>query len=310
MRILVTGARGFVGRSILKRLMGQAGVVAIGAGRNENELPDPEALQQWVRAPELDAGSDWRAVLSGVDAVIHSAGRAHMVNDAGDDDPAQYRRINRDGTLALARQAAQAGVRRFVFLSSIHVNGLKTQGKAFTETSPVLPLSPYALSKYEAEQALMELAGEGTMEIVIVRPPLVYGPDAPGNLRRLANLVARGLPLPFASVRNARSLVHADNLADLLALSTFHAQAANEIFLAADGKDLTTGDIVRHMAADLNVPARLFACPPALLRVGLSAIGKATMADQLLSSLQVDISKARDVLGWVPPYRPDTVRWL
>jgi nucleoside-diphosphate-sugar epimerase len=230
-------------------------------------------------------------------------------------DPlAEFRRVNAAGTRRLAESAAQAGVRRFVYVSSIKVNGERTGNRPFTEADPPGPEDAYAQSKYEAEMALREIAARTGMEVVIVRPPLVYGPGVKGNFRTLLRVVRMGLPLPLASCDNRRSLVGLSNLADLLALCVTHPAAAGETFLAADGEDLSTPELLRRTGRALGRPARLFPVPPALLRAGARMFGRAGAGERLCGSLQVDISRARRILGWNPPSTVDeelarTAQW-
>lgn len=296
--ILVTGANGFIGKAITEHLRSlQADVV--GACRNAENSP------REVCSPSLGELSDWIPILMGKSVVIHTAGRAHIMNDAMIDPMKLFREINTAGTLRLAKQAAKSGVRRFIFLSSIGVNGTHSI-KPFNETDTCQPAEPYAVSKLEAEKGLMELSQETKMEVVVIRPPLVYGPSAPGNFGKLSNAVKRGTPLPLGAVtQNRRTLVGLDNLVDLIVTCAYHPAAANQVFLAGDDEDLSTADLLRRMARAFDVTPRLPPVPVALLKAVARAAGKGDMIDRLCGSLQVDISKSREVLGWTPPISVD-----
>lgn len=251
--------------------------------------------------------ADLRTALGGADVVIHAAARAHVLQERAADPLAEYRRVNVDGTLALARAAAEAGVRRFVFVSSIKVNGERTApGRAFRADDAPAPGDAYGVSKWEAEQGLCALARETGMEVVVVRPPLVYGPGAKGNFAALVRRVARGVPLPLGAVRhNRRSLVGLDNLVDLIVTCLDHPGAANQVFLAADGEDLSTADLLQRVARAMGRPARLLPVPVWVLQAAAASLGKRAVAQRLLGSLQVDGSKARELLGWAPPVSVD-----
>lgn len=241
--------------------------------------------------------------LQGVKVVVHAAARAHVMHDKLSDPLAEFRRVNVQGTANLARQAAQAGVRRFVFISSIGVNGSRTD-RPFTEADNPQPHDNYAISKYEAEQALWQVTRDTGMEVVIIRPPLVYGHGAPGNFASLVRWVRRGFPLPLGAVYNRRSLVALDNLVDFIALCASperSPQAANQTFLVSDGDDVSTTELLRRVAHAYGVPARLLPVPVGLMRGAARLLGKTTVADRLFDSLQVDASKAHDLLGWTPP---------
>jgi nucleoside-diphosphate-sugar epimerase len=234
--------------------------------------------------------------------VIHAAARAHIMKDEVADPLAEYRRVNVDGTLNLARQAAAAGVKRFIFISSIKVNGEQTPlGQPFTADDTPAPEDAYGISKWEAEQGLQQLATETGMEVVIIRPPLVYGPGVKGNFASMIKLVAKGLPFPLGAIHNQRSLVAVDNLVDLIITCIDHPVAANQVFLAGDGQDLSTTELLRGVAKAMGKPARLIPVPSSLLMLGATLLGKKAVAQRLLGSLQVDIAKARNLLGWEPP---------
>ena len=299
MRMLVTGASGFVGRALAAHLAARGHDVVPAVRRAREDAPAGA-----VEVGEVDGATDWRRALAGVDAVVHLAARVHVLREEAADPPAAFRAVNVEGTAALARAAAAAGARRLVFLSSVGVNGGVTHGRAFTEADPPRPHTPYARSKLEAEGALAEVARETGVETVVVRAPLVHGAEAPANFRRLLALVRSGLPLPFASVRNRRTLVGVDNLCAFLALCLSAPAAAGETFLVGDGEDVSTPALVRALARGMGRPARLVPFPPGALRRLLAAAGRGSLADQLLGSLQVDDAKARRVLGWTPPVPP------
>jgi len=292
---LVTGANGFIGGAVVARLVADGCNVA-GAVRR------PTGASWAVPSTSLGNEADWRPLLAGKTVVVHTAARAHMLNDRVADPLAEFRRVNVAGTLRLAEQAAAMGVRRFVFMSSIGVNGVQSApGKAFSEADQPNPHNAYALSKWEAEHGLLRVADETGMEVVIIRPPLVYGPNAPGNFGSLMRAVHRGWPLPLGAVHNQRSLVALDNLVDFIITCITHPQAANQTFLVSDGQDLSTTELVSGMAQAAGVPTRLLPVPVWALQAGASLFGKGDAVQRLCGSLQVDISKARSLLGWVPP---------
>lgn len=295
-RVLVTGATGFVGRSLVPLLERQGYRVR----RAARGLPASAATQdEWVACGEIGPNTDWQVAVAGCSGVIHLAGRAHVLREQVADPLAEFRRVNVEGTLRLARMAVAAGVRRFVFVSSIGVNG-RVSDRPFVESDDPRPHDLYAVSKFEAEQGLGALAQETGLEVVIVRPPLVYGPGCPGNLARLLGLLRRGIPLPLGSVDNRRSMIGVDNLADMLALCLSHPAAAGQLFLVSDGEDVSTPRILRGLAAGLGVPLRIIFMPPRILELLAGLVGRGADIERLCSSLQVDSSKAQRVLGWRP----------
>lgn len=250
---------------------------------------------------EVDASTDWQEALVDVDCVVHLAARVHEMRDHCHDPLMEFRRVNTEGTLNLARQAAKAGVRRLVYLSSIKVNGEATHhGRPFTPDDLAAPQDPYGISKHEAEVGLREITRTTEMQVVIIRPTLVYGKDAKGNFKSLMSIVARGVPLPLASIHNLRSFVGIDNLVDFIITCLDHPAAANETFMVSDGEDLSTPDLIRRMARAMNRSARLFSVPPGLLAITAALLGKSDLVRRLCGSLQVDISKSHDLLGWKP----------
>lgn len=301
-RILVTGASGFVGGQLIRRLAAQPTVEVQGAVRAKPE-GDHSVL---IPVGDINGDTDWSKALQNQRVIVHTAARAHIMEDSAVDPLTEFRRVNVAGTLNLARQGAAAGIRRFVFISSIKVNGEQTMsGVCFRADDAPAPEDPYGISKSEAEQGLQQIARETGMEVVVVRPPLVYGPGVKGNFASMIRLVAKGFPLPLGAIHNKRSLVALDNLVDLIITCIDHPRAANEVFLAGDGEDLSTSELLRRVGAALGRPARLLPVPAALLQFGASVLSKKAMAQRLLGSLQVDISKNRHLLGWEPPVSVD-----
>ncbi len=254
-----------------------------------------------VTSPELDGSADWRALLEGVDVVVHCAARVHVMHDRSADPIAEFRRVNVEGTRVLALQALAQGVRRFVFVSSIKVNGESTPiDRPFRADDVPAPADPYGISKNEAEQALRAIAAGSGLELVIVRPVLVYGPGAKGNFSALMKAVARGWVLPLGAITNARSLVALENLADLLTVCVQHPAAAGQVFLAADGDDVSTPELIRRIGKAVGRRPRLMAVPPGLLAVAASILGRAAAAQRLCQSLRVDIGNSAALLQWQP----------
>lgn len=311
-RVLVTGGTGFVGTALLQRLVMQPGLEVLGWVRQSStQLPAGVVLVPASRERLFAAG----AAPQGLDIVIHCAGRAHVLQDRSTDPLAEYRRVNLDLTIALAREAARLGARRFVFVSTIKVNGEQTLGKPFTELDVPAPADPYALSKLEAEQALCTLSAETGMELVVVRPPLIYGPGVKANFLSLFRAVQRGMPLPLGDIRNRRSLVALDNLVDLLLVCINHPAAANQVLLVSDGEPISTPELLRGIGQALGRPARLMRFPPTLLRVGASLARCRSQYERLCGSLEVDDATTRQLLQWRPPVSVDqalaaTARWF
>jgi len=266
----------------------------------------PEGVRQAL-VGDLLPPTKWETALLGIDVVVHCAARVHVMHDDASDPLDAYRIVNVDGTLNLARQAAQAGVRRFVFISSIKVNGEATQpGRPFTADDIPMPVDPYGVSKLEAEQGLQIIAAQTGMEVVIVRPPLVYGPGVKANFESMMRWLARGLPLPLAAVtENRRSLVALDNLVDLVVTCLKYPAAANQTFLVSDGEDISTADLLKRMGDAMGQPARLLYMPPALLKLGATLLNKPGIYQRLCGSLQLDITKTRQLLDWTPPVLVD-----
>jgi nucleoside-diphosphate-sugar epimerase len=306
--ILVTGAGGFIGRALCDALATAGRPLRRVARARDATLPDAVAVG------DIGPATDWRAALEGARCVVHLAARTHVMRESAADPLAEYRRANVEATARLAREAAAAGVRRLVFMSSIKVNGESTT-RPYTEADPPRPEDAYGVSKWETEQALAVIAAATGLEVVVLRPPLVYGPGVKGNFLRLMRLIARGVPLPLASVANRRSLIYVGNLADAVVAAIDAPGAAGRTLLAADAEDLSTPDLVRAIAHSLGTRARLLPCPPALLNLGAALVGRRAVAARLTGSLQVDASALRRELGWRPRAAlaqglEETARWF
>lgn len=299
MEILLTGASGFVGQALLPRLAGVEESRVTATSRSDCQVPDGVSF---VRQDLADS-EELADMLAGKQVVIHTAARAHIMQDDAADRLAEYRKVNVQATLNLARQAAAAGVNRFIFISSVKVNGETTTGRSpFVETDLPTPEDPYGISKLEAELALRELSQETGMEIVIIRPPLVYGAGVKANFRSLMALSAKRLPLPFRMVRNARSMIYVGNLIDFVICCIEHPAAANQTFLVSDGDDLSLSGLISRIRTVMGRPAWLLPIPVLLFRLAGVATGKRSVVDRLVGDLQVDSTKARKLLGWTPPF--------
>ena len=298
-RVLVTGANGFVGQPLCEEILHQGWQVR-GSVRSPCQLPvDMEV----VTMNAVDSETNWNDALRGVDAVIHLAARVHVMKDSAVDPLAEFLRVNLHGTVNLAQQAVRAGVKRFVYVSSIKVNSEKPrEGQKFCASDLPAPQSPYAISKWQAEQALHGVADETGLEVVIVRPPLVYGPGVKGNFAQMLELVTRRTPLPFASLHNRRSLIYVGNLVDALIACSTHSAAVGQTYLVCDGEDISTPELLRQLADAMGIPSRLLPCPPALLQLAGKLSGKSQQLERLLGSLQIDGDKIRRDLNWAPPY--------
>lgn len=296
--ILVTGASGLVGGALLSHLRALPDVHAVGAYRTKQTSDELSRV-----VGDLGADTHWSEALCDVDVVVHCAARVHVMNEAGSDAAlAKFRDVNVAGTTRLARECVRAGVRRLVFVSSVKVNGESTTARApYRYDDVAAPQDPYGLSKWEAEEALWEISQDG-LEVVVVRPPLVYGPGVKANFLRLMQAVAKGTPLPFGAVRNGRSMVYVGNLVDLLATCATHPAATGQTFLVSDGADLSTRDLVQAIAGAMGARPRLLPVPPSLMAGAAGLIGRKATADRLLGSLRVDIAHTCDTLGWRPPF--------
>ena len=302
-RVLITGVSGFVGTALAKAVFDNDFSV-VGAVRSLSEsIPD---FVEQISIGNIMFDTNWQDSLNNIDVVIHLAARVHVMQDTSNNPLEEFRRINTQATLNLARQAAELGVKRFIYLSSIKVNGEVTlQGAPFLPDDNFVPTVPYALSKYEAEQGLLKIADETQMEVVIIRPPLVYGEGVKANFLSMMKWLYKGIPLPFGAIHNKRSLVALDNLVDLIVVCIKHPNAVNQIFLVSDGEDLSTTELLNRVAIALGKKPRLVPVNQQLLEFGLKLVGKKDLAQRLCGSLQVDISKAKKLLDWTPPIKVD-----
>lgn len=300
--VVVTGAAGFVGRC-LARQCSDAGYIVRTCVRKKSS--SNMNVGDTVEVGDIGPSTHWTPALVGVETVIHLAARAHVMKEISYDPLALFRCVNTQGTLHLARMAAEAGVKRFIYISSIGVNGARTTGKPFTEEDPPLPHDFYAISKYEAELGLWRLSRDTDLEIVVIRPPLVYGPGAPGNMGRLLRLINSGFPLPFASIHNRRSLISVDNLVDFIVTCIGHPKASNQSFLVSDGEDISTTELLKKAAKAMGKRIFLLPVPLGMMRFVAKLLRKEKVTYRLFDSLQVDILKARSLLGWTPPFSVD-----
>ncbi len=313
MKVLVTGANGFIGKALCKKLL-QQGWSVKGAVRSskaaENLIPETEP----AIVGEIGPDTDWAKALHGIDVAVHLAARVHVLAEAGTGYLKRYRTVNTAGTEKLARSAAGLKIKRLVYLSTIKVNGESSRNRPFAAEDEARPEDPYAFSKWEAEQCLKRVSKETGLEHIVVRPPLVYGPGVKANFLRLIEWVDRGIPLPFASLRNSRSLVGLSNLTDLLSVCLAHPDAAGRVFFVSDGNDVSTPELIGLIASSLGKRPRLFSCPQILLRSAAALTRKKGEYERLTGSLRIDISAAKNVLGWEPRVSlsdgiDETVRW-
>jgi nucleoside-diphosphate-sugar epimerase len=312
-RILITGATGFVGRALFKNLKSKKKyLVHLSTRTNQEKLFEREKT---FNIGEIDSNTNWKDALDKVDCIIHCAARAHKTEKKETDSLNAYRRINVDGTRNLANQAVAIGIKRFIFLSSIKVNGEETiASKSFKYNDISQPEDAYGISKWEAEQALLEISKQNGLEVVIIRPPLVYGEGVKGNFLRLLDLVYKQIPLPFAKINNLRSFVALDSLIDLIICCIDHPKAGGKTFLVSDGEDLSTLDLIRKLSKFMNKSPRLFRVPQLIIKLIGRLVGKSLEVKRLLGSLRVDNSYTREILGWSPALSLDeslekTVRW-
>lgn len=302
--VLVTGANGFIGRAVCSDLASRAYRVR-GVVRHPHRTVSQGEFE-CLSMDEIDANTDWSGALDGVDTIVHLAARVHLMRETASDPLAEFRRTNVALTLNLARQAAAAGVRRFIFISSIKVNGEVTPvGQPFTAEDAPHPIDPYGISKLEAEQGLLTLAAETGLEVVIIRPVLVYGPGVKANFHSMMRWLIKGLPLPLGALSNRRSFLALGNLTDLIAVCAQHPAATNQVFLASDGEDLSISGLLRRTGVALGKSAKLIPVPVMVLRGAARLAGQEAVMQRLCDSLQVDISKTQRVLGWAPPVDVD-----
>lgn len=303
LKILVTGATGFVGAPLIRYLSTQ-GHQVIGAVRlQSNVLDDAFSVVEFKAMGDIHSSLDWMPCLAGVDAVVHLANRAHVMHESDTKPLALYRLVNTEGTLQLARQAADAGVRRFIFISSVKVSGESTlPGQRFSPVGESIPTDPYALSKYEAEQGLKELSLKTGMEVVVIRPPLIYGPGVKANFFKMMQWVEKGIPLPLGSIANQRNLLGIDNLLDFIGVCLTHPKAVGQTFLISDDHDVSTTELLKEIASAMHRTARLLPIPQFILENVLILLGRGRISDRLCASLQLDITLAKTLLSWKPPY--------
>jgi nucleoside-diphosphate-sugar epimerase len=303
MRVLVTGAGGFVGRAAVEALGRSNRVRSVVRSSAGTARLGPEADP--VIVDDIGPATQWGPALAGVEVVVHLAARVHVLREQASDPLAEFRRVNVSGTERLARAAAEQGARRFVFVSSVGVNGSESGAEPLTEGSQPRPHTPYARSKWEAELKLREIESETGMEVVILRPPLVYGPDAPGNFARLLRLVRTGLPLPLGRLRSRRSMIGVRNLADAISVLAREERAGGETFFVADTEVYSTAELVRTLGRLMERPVRLLPVPVPFLRAGARLVGKEREVDQLAGSLVVSTAKIRGLCRWTPPWRAE-----
>jgi len=304
MKVLVTGATGFIGSALVTFLAAKERYQPIAAIRGQ-QTSLPVAIQT-IQVGEINADTNWGAALKDIQVVVHVAARAHVMSDKTSDPLSEYRNVNVAGTLNLARQAIHSGVKRLVFISSVKVNGEGTEsGIAYMASDEPQPKDAYGISKLEAERGLLKLAQESVLEVVIIRPPLVYGPGVKANFHSMMRWLDRGVPLPLGAINNRRSLVALDNLVDLIVTCIDHPAAANQTFLAGDGEDLSTTGLLERLAMAMGKRARLIPIPVRLLRIAAALLGRGDIAQRICGSLQIDISPTRNILGWEPPVTVD-----
>ena len=304
MNIFITGATGFIGRQIISVLSTHSQFTLVAAIRSVNNTFSNNI--KTVKVDDLGPDNSWGDELDSVDVIIHTAARVHIMNETSIDPLSEFRRVNLQGTINLAHQAAEAGVKRFIFLSSIKVNGESNfLNLPYTDIDPSSPVDPYAISKFETEEALYKISKETGMEVVCIRPPLVYGPRVKANFKNMMGWLYKGVPLPFGAIYNTRSLVALDNLVDLIVTCIDHPAAANETFLVSDGDDLSTTELLKRVSVALGKKPRLLPVNQKVLEFCLGLMGKKDLAQRLCGSLQVDISKAKRLLNWVPPVSVD-----
>ena len=312
MNLLVTGANGFIGSKLCEKVLNIGWHVrgTVRPSTYRNNLPSDIDV---VPIEEIGPLTDWSKVMSGVDTVVHLAARVHVINDIAADVSDAYGSVNVAGTERLARMAAASGIRRFIYLSTVKVNG-EGRSSPYTEKDNPKPIDPYGISKWESEKRLHEIINHTELEVVILRPPMVYGPGVKANFLRLLNVVERGIPLPLANVNNHKSLIYLENLLDAIVTCINHPRAAGQTFLVSDDRDLSTPELIRLMAKAMGRKVRLFSFPPDMLKIMGKITGRSAEIDRLLGSLCVDSSKIRRMLGWKPPYNieegiRETAKW-
>lgn len=295
MKVVVTGANGFVGSAVVSHLEAKGHDVRAVVRRSEGLIPSSPAFIK-----DIGPDTDWSEVVAGVSHVVHTAARVHILNETENDPLSAFRKVNTAGTINLAQQAAMAGVQRFVFISTIAVNGSKTKDRPFTEQDTPNPHNAYAQSKWEAEQALEAIATATGMDVVIIRPPLVYGADAPGRFHQLMNIVKYNLPLPFGKIDNFKSLIAIDNMVDVICLCLKHPDAKNQVYFVGDDETYSTTKILREVAKARNKTLLLVPVPAGWMMLLAKLLGMHAAADSLFGSLTIDTKKVKSQLGWTP----------
>lgn len=302
-RVLITGISGFIGQALASAINKQGFTVRGTVRKKSNVTQD---FVEQCEMGDMSPDTDWGLALDGIDVLIHLAARVHVMKEAENDPLAEFRLINTTSTLTLARQAAESGVKRFIYLSSIKVNGESTPlNNPFTEKNIPSPIDPYGISKFETEEGLFQLADKTGMEVVCIRPVLVYGPGVKANFHSMMKWLYRGVPLPFGAINNKRSLVSLDNLVDFIITCVDHPAASNECFLVSDDEDLSTTELLHRVTKAIGRQSHLLPINQHILQFGLNLIGKKALAQRLCGSLQVDISKAKTLLNWTPPFSVD-----
>lgn len=300
MRFLITGANGFVGKALCAELARRGHFVRAAV----REVNQPIGNIAIASVGSIDGVTDWTAALSNIDVVIHLAARVHVMQDSSEEPLEEFRKVNVQGTENLARQTVDSGVKRLVYVSSIGVNGLQTKlDNIFTETDTVNPHNAYSISKWEAEQKLLQICNTTGLDVVVIRPPLIYGADAPGNFTKMIKVISKGIPLPLASACNRRSLIYIGNLVDALILCAIHPDAAGQTYLVSDGEDISTPELLLKLGLAMGKQVRLFSVPKVLLYIAARFTGKNEEFDRLFGSLKIDSKKIRNQLKWQPPYK-------
>ena len=300
MKILVTGATGFVGSELLQQLA-KSSMYQLCAAVRDNIESLPTGVLAY-RIGDIDTDTNWQKALSECKTVIHTAARAHIMDDSAPDPLAEFRRVNVEGTLNLARQAIDAGVKRFIFISSIKVNGEGKSNRAYRFDDPAAPEDDYGLAKWEAEQGLKALCSKSTMELVVIRPPLIYGPGVKGNLELLTKVIDKGLPLPLGAINNQRDMLSLNNLIDLIKTCIEHPAAPGQIFLCSDDEPISTPQLIKLIASGLEKPARLWPVPVSVLRLLACLTGRQAMIQRLSSDFRIDMQHTMNALEWQPPF--------
>ncbi len=297
--LLITGANGFIGRALISKLALQTNYF-IRASVRKKTIQFPRQIEVFENM-EASSNTNWNDALRDIDVVIHLLARVHVMHDKVANPLLEFRNINVNATIALAKIAAKQGIKRFIFLSTVKVNGESTFNKPFSEFDLPNPQDAYAISKWEAEEALKKISKDTGMELVIIRSPLAYGPNVKANFLKMIQYVKRGIPLPLGAIQNKRSLIGIDNLVDFIVTTISHPKAANHTFLISDDEDISTTDLLRRIGKHIGKPARLIPLHPRILSFLFNILGRQDFGDRLLGSLEVDITKAKKLLAWCPP---------